>query len=220
MTIPEFKALQFSNWNKWAKKRLKELKALGKSAIKTRVMGRIHSSPGACKHRRPSSYILFTTFNDNDSPLCCGDCFCPIPLYKIPPTLNNEYSDIVSWCADYRNCDSLQMNCSTGERFGIREMSDLKRSLSKRGLDISKRIRKLTGKPTYYYLFRVTLGKANVKELRRKCPKCGGAWLLDKPWHNIFNFRCERCFLVSNIAWGLWGKTKSLEQQCPSSDPI
>jgi len=40
-------------------------------------------------------------------------------------------------------------------------------------------------------------------EMRRKCPGCRGPWLLKKPLHGKFDFRCDKCHLLSNIAWNI-----------------
>ena len=42
-------------------------------------------------------------------------------------------------------------------------------------------------------------------ERGRRCPGCDGAWMLDEPWHGLFDFRCDPCRLVSNIAFNVRG---------------
>ncbi|MFA0698754.1 DUF2310 family Zn-ribbon-containing protein, partial [Vibrio sp. 10N.222.49.C9] len=54
--------------------------------------------------------------------------------------------------------------------------------------------------PTYYYLYQVG-GESLKQEQQRKCPKCGGEWLLDEPLHDMFHFKCDSCRLLSNISW-------------------
>jgi predicted nucleic acid-binding Zn ribbon protein len=70
----------------------------------------------ACECLSSSSYLLYTYYVALDSPLRCGDCFDPVPLYRIPPTYEDEYYNVISWQSDYQSCDSLQMNCRTLER--------------------------------------------------------------------------------------------------------
>jgi predicted nucleic acid-binding Zn ribbon protein len=43
--------------------------------------------------------------------------------------------------------------------------------------------------------------KNRKREQRRRCPLCGGAWRLEKPLHRLFDFKCDMCRLVSNLAW-------------------
>jgi predicted nucleic acid-binding Zn ribbon protein len=140
------------------------------------------------------TYILL------ESPVRCGDCFGTIPLYKLPKACNNEYCEILSWESDYKACDTLQMNCSTGERFAIIQMSKYDSILTKRGLDICNRVKDLTGKPMYYYLYR-QLGLGKKAELKSKCPSCYNDWLLKEQLYGFVDFRCDNCNLMSNIAW-------------------
>lgn len=62
------------------------------------------------------------------------------------------------------------------------------------------RVEEKTSKPVFYYLY-------NCRELReiddrgRKCPSCGGAWYLEETLHNIFDFKCDNCGLLSNLSW-------------------
>jgi predicted nucleic acid-binding Zn ribbon protein len=150
-----------------------------------------------CECLSPSSYILYTYYVALDSPLRCGDCFDPIPLYRIPPTYEDEYYNIICWQSDYQSCDSLQMNCRTLERAATRQISDPSSSLSQQGRALCQQIEALTGKPAYYHLYRST-GRRRSAELKRVCPACDQPWLLDQPWHR-FDFKCEPCRLVSTL---------------------
>ncbi len=158
-----------------------------------------YSAP-VCKCHSPASYILYTNYTLMESPIRCSDCFGTIPLYKLPIAINSEYGDILSWESDYKACDTLQMNCSTGERFAISQMSKYDSSLTKRGLDICKRVNKLAGKPMYYYLYH-PIGRGKKSEMRRKCPSCDDEWLLNEQLYGFVNFKCDKCNLLSNIAW-------------------
>ncbi len=52
----------------------------------------------------------------------------------------------------------------------------------------------------YYYLYKYN-GKSRTIEESRKCPNCKGGWFLNEPLHGIFDFKCDKCHLVSNVAW-------------------
>lgn len=62
-------------------------------------------------------------------------------------------------------------------------MSKIDSSLSQRGIEICNQITNLTGISTYYYLYRHNDQKRSVEE-KRKCPSCGGDWLLKEPLHS------------------------------------
>ena len=86
------------------------------------------------------------------------------------------------------------------EHAALHEICDVDSVLFRRGWDLRGRIEYITKVPTYYYQYRVG-GQSLESEKARKCPKCGGEWLLDEPLHDIFHFKCDDCRIVSNISW-------------------
>ncbi|MBP2644395.1 MAG: Zn-ribbon-containing protein [Firmicutes bacterium] len=204
LLVPEENSLDKSRANVYALKWLSKLDDLDVE-YSWKVVGSEPYSASVCKCTRPNFYILYTTYLSLESPMSCGDCFGSVPLYRIPATKDEEYVDIITWESDYKACDTLQMNCSTGERFGVRQLSSYESSLSKRGMDICNQITASTGIPTYYYLLKPT-GIGSKAEKARKCPSCCGEWLLNEPLHGVFDFRCDKCMLLSNIAWSVRSK--------------
>ncbi|RYZ79519.1 MAG: hypothetical protein EOP04_27585 [Proteobacteria bacterium] len=166
------------------------------------VLGEDPFSAEPCSCSKRSYFILYTTYSSLESSLHCGDCFSPVPRYEISnvDSPSRELFDLFnSWGSDYQSCDSLQMNCNTGEKFGLREISNHDSSLSKRGREICDTITAAEGLPAYYYLHRYR-GRSRVSEKKRKCPSCGGDWLLQEQLHETFDFKCDHCRLLSNIA--------------------
>ena len=201
--LPEIDALHQRHQRKYVRQSYAELETTGLTPPTVKVLGRVPQA-AACTCHQPASYILYTNYLNTTSGLRCGDCFNFIPLYRIPPTYDdNEYFDLLQWRADFQACDTLQMHCETGERFGTREMSEVTSSLSQRGRKICQKIEQLTQTPTYYYLYRSNNGRSLAAEQNRKCPACGDAWALADPWHRLFDFRCGPCRLLSNISWNL-----------------
>jgi len=156
-----------------------------------------HMAGNVCECRTPNSYVLYTDYVTLASPLRCGDCFGPIPLYRIPPTYEDEYYNSICWQSDYQSCDWLQMNCRTLERAATRQISDPASSLSRQGRAACQQIEALSGTPPYYHLYRST-GRRRGAKLKQVCPGCRQPWLLDRPRHR-FDFRCEACRLVSTL---------------------
>ena len=200
LNLPEQDSLSINFANKYVKAGLDAVREAGELAFD--IIGQELNQEQACQCGSPQSYILYTNYISLESPLRCGRCFGVIPLYKIPKTYDEEYNDIISWQSNYQSCDTLQMNCRTGERFGYQQMSKHDSSLSLNGIEICKRISRLTGKQTYYFLYRYT-SLSRKKGLERKCPSCGGEWLLDESFHDRFDFRCDNCSLLSNISWAV-----------------
>ena len=104
-----------------------------------------------------------------------------------------------TWQSDYQACDTLQMNCRTGERFGLREMGLPESSLSRQGREICRKIEASTGLPVYYYLHRYRM-RPRAADALQPCPACGGAWKLSEPLHDRFDFRCDSCRLLANLS--------------------
>ncbi len=204
VTVPEIKSLNQSHDHKWVHEARLALKKAGLRQPVVRIVGSWPEARELCQCTKSEWLILMTHFLARESSLKCGGCFDQIPLYRIPLTSNDDYHDIIRWQGDYQSCDSLQMGCATGERFGTREMSLYDSSLSKRGRAICQQIESATATPAYYYLDRENGKKSETEKLRR-CPSCNNEWLLSDPLHRIFDFRCDPCRLLSNIGWNVKG---------------
>ena len=203
--VPEADSLNRKYSNKYVSKYYNKLNALDIN-ISQKMMGKQVFSAETCKCTHIDSYILYTHFLSLESPLRCGNCFGTVPLYKILKTYDDEYYDIKCWETNYQCCDTLQMGCYVGERFGTRELSNFKSKLTQNGLEICEKIKKLTGKNVYYYLYHYVSSPKKYIEQNRKCPSCGNEWLLDKRLFDIFDFKCDKCLLLSNISSSLQKK--------------
>jgi predicted nucleic acid-binding Zn ribbon protein len=152
-----------------------------------------------CRQRQ--FLILFTTFVNAEPPLRCGSCFGPIALYHVPAT--NEaanWRDILSWEDTYQAMDWLFIGTGPGERFAHDQLSRFDSDLSTDGRTLARELEKQAGVPVYYYLSK-HFGRSDKAERRRMCPSCGKAWLRKEPLHRIFDFQCQRCRLLSNVAF-------------------
>ena len=197
--LPLVNSLDAINANKYVISDIEKLNEVGIDFSVNLIGEQLESSP-VCECINWDSLILFTNYLSIESPLRCGKCFGFVPLYLIPHTYDEDYHDIISWQTDYKACDRLQMGCATGERFGTREITKVNSSLTRRGLEICDRITTLLKIPTYYYLYRYN-DRSRIFEEKRKCPSCNGEWMLDEPLHGLFDFKCDKCHLLSNISW-------------------
>ena len=198
---PESTSLHRQFDNKYVRQARERLNEIG---LKLRLVNRglnPESTP-TCKCEKSSWLVLFADYISIDSSIRCGDCFGMVPLYRLRPTEDEEFNGIISWRSDYRACDRLQMNCRTGERFGLTQMSEHSSSLSKQGRELASKLAILNKTPVYYYLYRGT-GRSYETERKRKCPGCGGDWLLPDRICRFIDMKCEQCKLVSNIAWNV-----------------
>ena len=164
------------------------------------LLGEDPGSASACSCESPSAYALFTNYVSLESPIRCMDCFHPVALYRFKPLPSGEFHEIVFWQSDYQSCDSLQMNCTVLERAATREISNIDSSLTKTGRKHCTTLRASTGRPFFYYLFRGN-GRNQRAEVERRCPGCGGEWHLPSRLHSLFDFKCNCCHLLSNVAF-------------------
>jgi predicted nucleic acid-binding Zn ribbon protein len=205
VSCPEETSLDARNANKEVRKAISDLQTRGLQKPEIKFLGKAIETAPVDLCRRPKWYFLTTNFLSCEPALHCGDHGLPVPLYRIgkptdPSGIN--YQDILAWQRTYRDCDELQILCGVGELFAIRQMSDARSQLSVMGRDICRRIEKITGVPTYYELYRGE-GRSQASERRRLCPECGEKWLLESPVLNLIDFKCDRCRLISNIAWSV-----------------
>ena len=199
--LPERNALDPTNNNSYVDERLERLAKAGLGKMKVRDQGDIDDDI-TCTCGRRRELVIYADYTYFHSPLKCLSCFDPVPLYRIPQTGVDEYVDIITWASDYEGCHRLYMNDVGVDRFVTRQMYSLDSALTKRGLEVCQRIRELTGRKTYYFLRK--LGGTNMKrEKGRRCPSCGGEWLLKKRRH-CFDFKCSKCCLLSSIGTGVY----------------
>jgi predicted nucleic acid-binding Zn ribbon protein len=201
VSLPAEDALEPQHSGLWTMGDLDALRETGAGDPIATLLGKDTGALEACECTQRLSLVLFTTFISLESPLRCGDCFGPVPLYCISPVHGESRQSVIMWQEDYKACDTLQMHCETGERFGEREMRELDSSLSKRGREICAAIEEATGLPSYYFLWKGR-GRSREAELARVCPSCSEPWLLDEPLHELFDFRCEPCRLLGSIPSG------------------
>lgn len=204
----------------WVKKYREELEKVCRAKLQIQYRGENPSSGKAvCRCKSPSWYVLFTNFATENSPLLCGDCGGYVPLYRIPKPCSSldekeyelktiqDYSLIREWELNYQYCDNLQMDCGFAQRWGQRQLSDVRSGLSCSGRDLARSLESRLNAPVYYYLYnyKKTTYKADIT---RPCPVCKGAWFLSDDSsgadnESLFRFKCDDCRLVSNISFDL-----------------
>lgn len=165
-----------------------------------------HRAPRhVCRCSSRASLILFTRWYSVESPMRCGDCFGLVPQYQIPSAQGREHEpddSLNHWANDYRACDTLQLGCAVGEKWALRQMGRHKSKLSRQGGKLCRRLEKALSVPVFYYLHRY-YGRSLRREEARLCPRCGGEWRLKEEWHGEFDFKCDSCRLLSNIAMSI-----------------
>ncbi|MCA0234619.1 MAG: Zn-ribbon-containing protein [Bacteroidetes bacterium] len=199
-TTLEDTSLSEKYYDEYTAKRIRDIENWCNSTLRTEVIGKaISDHRGACQCKKPDLYVLFTHALNDTGFLECGTCNQIVPLYKLAQLNHDDRHEMLSWETNYKSCDNLQLNCTVGEKWATMQMSDPKSSLSKQGIAICQRIWEATEIPTYYYLHnyrRISL----QKDKERLCPSCHGNWLLKEPLLDFYDFKCEKCKLLSTFS--------------------
>lgn len=185
--------------NIYVNKQVQKLEELCNSKMWFRLVGEDYKNHHTtCNCHKSEFYILITNYITIESPITCGTCNWSVPLYRLPKYSDSDYSDILRWETDYISCDTLQMNCQIWERWWNKQMQEVDSSLSKQGIQICKRIEELTSIPTYYFLYNYR--KSRGDQLPKPCPNCGNKWDLKEQLHNLYDFKCDTCRLISTVS--------------------
>lgn len=170
----------------------------GLSLPEFKLMGLESQSDFADQCDNPSPLVLYSTFVQSCSPIRCLEHFSPVPLYKLPEAVRYQ---LIKWQESQAACDQLQMNeLKAIEPNVVQQLGDPDSELMVKGKVLCDTVEQLTQVPVYRYLYRVG-GESYETEKTRLCPSCNGEWRLDEPLHDLFDFKCDDCQLVSNISW-------------------
>lgn len=175
------------------------LTKLNKGDFCIEILGKELDSPDIATPDETDAFILSTRCYSTQSPIK-SMAFYPVPLHYLPKTYhdNEEYHNLICWQRDYQACDAMQMRCCVGEKWALAQMGDLNSELTKQGLKICQILREKLGKPVYYDLYQYY---CPPDEENRKCPNCGGKWRLETPLHEQYHFKCDNCYLLSNLGF-------------------
>ena len=195
---PEEDSLHHNNHSQRVKQALQALSEAGLLAPKIQLTGIDLHSDNTDPCSSPSWQILYTHYLSTCSPLRCGEHFAPIPLYKLPPQSASDHEPLLRWQTDWSATDELQMHGTTLQQACITALTELDSPLNSTGWQLAQQIEQQTTTPTYYYLYHIANDEAQDDRL---CPGCGGEWRLPTPVHELFDFQCKPCRLLSNLSW-------------------
>ncbi len=203
IVLPAPDALQHAFHSDSGQQALQALQHAGLSYPKVQILGVDLMSNHTDPCDTPASYILYCRFAQTNSVLYCAEHFAPVPLYRLGVASGLE--DLIRWQLQYQALDEIQMQQhSLLLKPAERALQSLRSQLNTQGRRLARLLQRHTGKPVYYALYRGSSSDC-ASETSRCCPACGGPWLQAQPWHDLFDFRCDRCLLVSNIAWQCQG---------------
>ena len=199
--LPAEDALKPQHHSQRGQQALAALPEAGLSYPKLKLLGQDLMSSHTDPCQPAAGYLLFTNFAEQVSPLRCSEHFAPVPLYQLGVDSTKDYEDFIRWQLQYQALDEIQMQQQRVlPKSAENALQQLHSRLNQQGRQLAKRVEKLSGTACYYYLYSGSSDDCS-REASKKCPGCGGDWQLNSSWHGLFQFRCDHCRLVSNIAW-------------------
>lgn len=153
----------------------------------------------SCTCESPSCYF-FDACNDGESPIVCGDCHRPVPLYEIPYIFGEkEHATILWWQQANIAMDTLWCY-GLWDRFTYSQKTLPNSKLNRAGRKIVKELERVLGVPVYFYMNYFDephdgeiVPKGLPNEIPRSCPQCGGEWIEDSEF-----YKCEKCKLITD----------------------
>jgi predicted nucleic acid-binding Zn ribbon protein len=190
LSLPAKDGLSKSNHNARSRSALSDVLRLLKKPPIYKHEGTRAEGSLECKHSHRSMHILLTNLMTNDSPLVCGDCSKPVPLFRLPYPGGKDFHEVLRWVSAYQSCEELYLDSGFGERFAWQQMSTPNSELTRRGRTLCKAWESIVRKPFYYYLpIEEPLSKAN-------CPGCNGQFA---NLNQSSRFKhCKKCRLATS----------------------
>lgn len=148
----------------------------------------------------PTELVVFTTYADTCSPVRCANTLQPVPLFWLrSPHLDHQA--LIRWQLQFQALDEIQMQQQRVlPKVAEQSLQQLHSKLNRLGRRLAAALQQQNARPVYYALYSGS-SKDCQQEPVKRCPGCGAAWRLAEPQAGVFDFRCEPCQLLSNIAW-------------------
>lgn len=201
VVLPQSDALDKKSHSSAGIKALEQLQLVGLSYPKLTILGDDLMSNHTDPCPSHAAFILFCSFSATNSVLYCAEHFAPVPLYKVGRTSGEDFESLVRWQLQYQALDEIQMQ-EKRVLFKSAEQSvqGFYSALNQQGYQQAKTLSKELKKPVYYYLYSGSSHDCAL-DTGKKCPSCGSDWKLAESWHGLFDFCCQPCQLLSNIAF-------------------
>ncbi len=155
----------------------------------------------SCTCSKPSWYFLCAEYGNGESPLICGDCRKPVPLYEVPYIFNEkEHFSLLDWYRASKAMNTLWIH-SLWDRFTYAQTALPDSKLNREGRKIAKALEKVLKAPVFYHIKYfcepydddMIVPKGLPHDIPETCPKCKGEWTDDEKFR-----KCERCRLITD----------------------
>lgn len=121
-----------------------------------------------------------------------------LPLYMLNNDKDPHLTDsVTSWKNDYAAAQRLWLSSYKKlEPLMEEQLAKLNSDISIKGRKISKRIQKSLKKKVFYPLAEVVSKGSYIRSNYSNCPSCEKNWQLKTTFHKIFDYKCNKCFLL------------------------
>ena len=138
-------------------------------SLKVESLGTSVTCEDSCECAAPTWYMLYTDLSTEESPVVCGDCGKPVPLYKIPKILDKEgQSNFLNWQEQLKAIQKLDIQ-NYNPTFTDAEIYSRDSRINKMGRSLCRALEKAKAVPVFYHM-----------ELKKgadaSCPVCGREW--------------------------------------------
>lgn len=200
LVIPAPDALQRAHLSSRALQAEQQLNSAGLAYPQLQVLGMDIMSQHS-SNKPVAAIVMFTTFSDNCSPLRNLADLAPLPLYQLRPAAGVDHESLIRWQLQFQALDEIQQQQQRVlKKTAENSLQQYHSMLNRQGRQLASKISQKNTVPIYYALYS---GSSNncATEAGKRCPGCGAGWRLAAPLLDLFDFKCDNCFIVSNIAW-------------------
>lgn len=200
LVLPAEDALQAKHHSQRGLAAQQQLANAGLAYPKIQILGMDLMSQHTDPDNNGTEYILYCRFSDTCSPLRSAAHLAPIPLYQLA-TAQGDHEALIRWQLQYQAIDEIQMQHSRVlSKSAERSLQQLHSKLNRQGRRLAKQLAQQNKVKVYYALYSGSSANC-AAEATKPCPGCGKDWRLPQPQAQLFDFKCDNCNLVSNIAW-------------------
>ncbi len=197
LNAPEEDSLSHTYASNYVKRRYKDIIANEMEAPTVRSIGKDVVGKPPCKCTRSEFYILYTDFFSMESPVRCGSCFNPVPLYNLPAIDDSGFESLLNWQSTYQAFDQLFINSGIGENFALKQLSGFKSQLSQEGMFLCKQLSDKIKVKIFYHLIQYSTKDDDYIE-SETCPSCKKYWRLENKLLGKFGAICNDCNFISS----------------------
>lgn len=199
VVIPTEDALQPRWHSSRGRQAEQQLSLAGLAYPQLQLLGQDLLSQATCL-ALPSQCVIFTSFADTCSPVRCADTLQPVPLYWLK-SATADHEALIRWQLQFQALDEIQLQEQRVlQKVAENSLQQLNSKLNRMGRQLARQLSKANNSDFYYALYSGSSDNCS-QETNKCCPGCGSDWRLNAPQAEVFDFRCEPCLLLSNIAW-------------------